>query len=401
MAIQYVGGQTQALGTGDTTVTFSLAGGLASTPADGDVVIVSVALINNSDAAIGVVTSGYTEIAEIYANDSGDTNLSLSWKRMGSSPDASVVVTGKTSGSNSGVAIVQVYRGVDATTAFDVTSTTATGIDSAIPNPPSITPTTAGALIVVAGANTHSRGAAGTLSASYLANFVTLVDATGTFADGTSGMGDVAWTSGAYDPAAWTFGASDSTLYSNASVTMALRPASDAVAAPTTGEVTATGAAPTASAAATASCAAGAVAASGLALTATAAATGEPALGSVAVDGFAPTAIAGSDIVAATGTGTVAGAGQAPSAAAGAEAVLALGGAAATGLAPIATAGAESATGTGAVDLLGSTPTVSTEDAAVGGVAGMVAYPYAQPIFAGEDRGGRKRYPTGGIWRPR
>jgi len=223
--IEYVGGQTQVIGTSATTVTFALTGGLASTPADGDVVIVSVAVTNNSDAAIGVVTSGYTEIAEIYANDSGDTNLSLSWKRMGSSPDASVVVTGKASTSNSGIAIVQVYRGVDGATAFDVTATTATGIDSAIPNPTSITPTTAGALIVVAGASTHSRGSAGTLSASYLSNFATLVDATGTFADGTSGMGHVAWTSGAYDPAAWTLGAADSTLYSNASVTMALRPA--------------------------------------------------------------------------------------------------------------------------------------------------------------------------------
>ncbi len=226
MAIEYVGGQTQALPlAASTTITFSLSGGLGSVPADGDLVIVSIAVASGSDAVIGVNTGGYAELTELFANDGRDTNLSLSWKIMGTTPDSSVVVTGKSTSTSAGVAVIHVYRGVDATTPFDVTSATSTGIDGGIPDPPAITPTTSGALIVVAAANAHSGDSAGTFSASYLSNFSTLVDASGGTYDCTSGIGSVPWTSGAYNPAAWIFGAPDGGSYSNASVTMALRPA--------------------------------------------------------------------------------------------------------------------------------------------------------------------------------
>lgn len=221
--IEYVGGQTQVLGTGDTTVTFALTGGLASTPADGDVVIVSVAVSSNTDYAIGVVTGGYAEISELYANATRDTNLSVSWKRMGGSPDTSVVVSGKSTSSAAGSVVVQVYRGVDATQPFDVTSTTSTTLTSIKPDPASITPTTSGAIIVVAAA-TGSSNISGTMSASYLSDFITGTD-TATFYKTYASMGNVAWTSGSYDPAQFTFSGTDNTGYTSASVTMALRPA--------------------------------------------------------------------------------------------------------------------------------------------------------------------------------
>src|SRR3989338_8902398 len=113
MAIEYVGGQTQALSaSGSTTVTFALTGGLASAPADGDMVLVSVALTNTSDVSIGVLTTGYSEIAELYSNDTdADANLSLSWKRMGASPDASVQVSGTGSAGVPGIVWFRAFGG--------------------------------------------------------------------------------------------------------------------------------------------------------------------------------------------------------------------------------------------------------------------------------------------------
>lgn len=90
MALEYVGGKTASIAGSTSTATnvslTDLTGGLASAPAANDIVIVAYATCSAADRAIGVNTAGYTEIAELYANDARDANLSVSWKIMGGNP---------------------------------------------------------------------------------------------------------------------------------------------------------------------------------------------------------------------------------------------------------------------------------------------------------------------------
>ena len=224
--IQYVGGYVQGFNgtTRDVTISLtSLTGGLASAPAAGDLVIVyfGVASSTNLDLVVG---SSYTEIVELYANDTEDTNLVVARKFMGATPDTSFELTNGTfSLSNAGAVAVQVWRGVDAVTPLDVTSTTATGTNSVLCNPPAITPTTSGAIIVSGGAGAYSDATARTYSSSDLTQFISVGRA-----DSNSvviGLGYHVWTSGSFDPAQFTFSSVDSTANSWAAVTLALRPA--------------------------------------------------------------------------------------------------------------------------------------------------------------------------------
>lgn len=223
MAIQYVGGQLASITastTTATTVNFALTGGLASTPATDDIVIVSYGVGSTVNATIGVNTAGYTEIAELYVSDTYDANLSVSYKVMGATPDTSVDISATGLNSDGGYVVIQVFRGIDTTTPMDVTAATATGGNSGIPNPAAITPTTVGAEIVVIGATASTGGV--TYTAAYLTNFLTASNTAATN-DITVGAGWVDWTSGAYDPAAFTVTGSANTQ-SWAAVTLALRP---------------------------------------------------------------------------------------------------------------------------------------------------------------------------------
>ena len=229
--IQYVGGYVQGFaGTaGNITITLtSLTGGLASSPSTDDLVIVYFGA--GSVADINLIVSGYTEIVELYSNDTFDTNLVVAQKFMGATPDTSFTLTpasGNTSPTgtldNAGAVAVQVWRGVDSVTPFDVTQTTDSEQATVLCDPPPITPITSGAIIVSGGAGAHIRGSLGTYSSSDLTAFLSA--AGNDVNDATIGLGYHVWTSGSFDPAAFTFSGSDSTSFSWAAVTLALRPA--------------------------------------------------------------------------------------------------------------------------------------------------------------------------------
>lgn len=224
MALSFVGGKVAIFaGTTSTTniVLTDLTGGSGSAPAAGDIVIVAYAVGAQADRSIGVTTADYTEEQELYANGTTyDSNLSVSWKKMGGTPDTSVDLSGTGSSFNAGAVAIHVWRGQDATTPFDVAETTATGTGTGRPNPAAITPTTAGAVIIVAGAAAATTGAA--FTASELSNFFTDTSPDGE--DAMVGLGSYAWTSGAFDPAAWTGGTTNA-ADSWTAVTLALRPA--------------------------------------------------------------------------------------------------------------------------------------------------------------------------------
>lgn len=205
MALTYVGGTTSsAVGSTGTNLTVSLTsltGGVASAPAEGDIVIVSYATGSTSDRDLNVVTSGYTRHCDLYSNDSYDTNLWVATKIMGSTPDTSVVLPPSADTSDAITVNIQVWRASSGykiyLRSFDIQ--TATGVNTGRPTPPAITPTYSGSIIICGGAGAYSSVIAEYTSS--LDNFVSK-----TQADSNSsylGMGSYAWTSGTYTPTSW------------------------------------------------------------------------------------------------------------------------------------------------------------------------------------------------------
>lgn len=144
-------GTASANNTNGTNLTVTLPGGVAQD----DVVFAAYGNANSSDFDVTTVTSGYTELADLYSNDSLDANFGVFRKVQGASPDSTVVFTGGGASNTGAAAVAMVLRGVNTTTPEDATTTTATGIDSAIPDPPSITTVTADAWVLAFGGSSR------------------------------------------------------------------------------------------------------------------------------------------------------------------------------------------------------------------------------------------------------
>lgn len=213
MAIQFVG---RSSGSTTPVSLTALTGGIDTAARENDLVVYLLSFASTADVDLFVSTSGYTEIADLYANDTYDTNISVGYKFMGATPD-----TGIARPAGTGYALIaHVWRGVDSTSPMDVTPTTRTVIDTGVPTPPAITPTTTGAVVICLAGNALLSGPAGYTS-SQLSNFVSQT-ATGTRAT-AAGVGSFAWTSGTFTPTAWG-GGSTNTGSSYAAVSLALRP---------------------------------------------------------------------------------------------------------------------------------------------------------------------------------
>lgn len=225
-AINFVGGAT-ASGT-NTAYNMSLTaltGGIASSPTEGDIVIAINVIVNTTNGNPGVGTAGYTELVDMYRGDSYDTNLSVSYKIMGASPDTTVSCNPSNSGTRASDCVAMVFRGIDSTTPIDVTTTTASSGNSEDVNCPAITPVTPGAIVLCTGS------AAG---ASVDATPIAPSGYTGTYIQtdpGSSGAAVAsykAWSgSGAEDPAPYVMDLGTASANSWAAATLALRPKND------------------------------------------------------------------------------------------------------------------------------------------------------------------------------
>lgn len=238
MPIQYVGGVTGTAPSGG-SVTLSLTaltGGIDTAARTDDLVIVSISHAGLTDATPGVSSpTGFTEVTELYANDSYDANLSVNYKIMGATPDTSVVTLSSATTTNSTAVTIHVFRGVGVNP-LDVTAVTTTGTNSILANPGAITPVTSGAWVYVVGAGSTPSGAA--FSASYLTAPLSAVGSD--IYDAVILSGYVPNVTGTYDPGAFTFAAADNTTYSWAAVTLALRPR---IAGPASGSIEISGSA--------------------------------------------------------------------------------------------------------------------------------------------------------------
>lgn len=216
-AIEYVGGHIVAgssAGSGF-TLTFggNLTGGSGSSAQAGDLVILYQAN-SGSPVSSTVAPSGYTTALRATADDSFDAALGVFYKIMGGTPDTSVAVSSP-GATNNVVAGVQVWRNVDPLIVFGQLPLSALLTNSVLADPPSITPTTSGAVIVAAGAGAHNRTGA-TYSSSDLTAFRSAGNSGATNL-ATLGFGYNVWTSGAFNPAAFTFSDSDSVSFAASS----------------------------------------------------------------------------------------------------------------------------------------------------------------------------------------
>lgn len=223
----FVGGGTDSQNGGtDCSISLTgLTGGSGSTALENDLVIAVVSFSSGfSDSNMLMTTSGYTEVADLFANDTNNANLGVFYKFMGATPDTTAVGGADNDSSGYGLTMaLHVWRGIDTTTPMDVTATTATGLNSGVADPPSITPSTSGAIIIICGGNATDQGT-NAFTHSVFSN-VFSIGYDGSSGDSAAGIASYdGWTSGAYNPAAFGFSGSGSTD-GWCAVTMALRPA--------------------------------------------------------------------------------------------------------------------------------------------------------------------------------
>lgn len=155
----YVGGAAGSTRTAALSLT-SLTGGIASAPAQNDIVIVATAFgaMSPNVPAPGVTTAGYTEVVDVaspYYTSGGSTfmvGMAVAWKKMTGTPDTTVATETSGTSARPVATVVHVWRNLDLTTPMDVTPTSTSGTtDTGGPNSPAITPVTRHAWVLTAG----------------------------------------------------------------------------------------------------------------------------------------------------------------------------------------------------------------------------------------------------------
>ena len=195
-----------------------LTGGVASAPADDDIVVVSYTRCSTGQGNTDLNVNEFNELVDIFSDDTYETNLCVAWKKMPYPPDTSVVITRPATGVYA--ALIQVFRNCDPNNTIDTTTTTATAINGGQPDPPSIDTTSKG---VVVGIGSTASVTSGTTSftSSDLDNFRSTIR-NGATSGATIGGGSKLSDGGVFDPAQFGGGTSN-TEAAWAAATLALR----------------------------------------------------------------------------------------------------------------------------------------------------------------------------------
>ena len=185
---------------------------------------------DNGDKNLVMVTAGYTEVADIFSDDSVETNLGVFWKFRGPTPDSDAVADNISGNDSDTPAVCMVFRGVDTSNPMDVTPTTAGGANQGtfVPDPPSINHNNpAGVWTVIAGANAHTLPGGNhtfTFPTGYTTDAVQIEGDDSV--DGSVGLGyRSSGVSDPEDPGTMTYSGTDDQTFSWAAATIALRPA--------------------------------------------------------------------------------------------------------------------------------------------------------------------------------
>lgn len=193
--------------TGSTSLTdIPAVGGGTLSLTEGQYVVVVTQRAGGADSTLTVTSPGWEVIGPtLWANDTDDVQLAVVAKRMGAVPDT--VFQWTWSSWTRGCHAVLVYDDIDALNPLDVAVVGATGTNGTGINPGSITPVTAGAIILVGGATVGNNDALPieitTIPAEY--DWSDKINAPGgTSRHAALGVAEKVWSSGAFDGSAWT-----------------------------------------------------------------------------------------------------------------------------------------------------------------------------------------------------
>ena len=141
-------------GSDNADLTITLPAGIA----ENDVCYVAFSSGVSADVDLTMTTTGYSELADLYSNDTSDSCLGVFRKKQGATPDSTAICTesGAESGTTGIAGVVTVLIGVDTTTQEDAATTTATATDSGTPDPPAIVTATAGAWVLAIGSSSEA-----------------------------------------------------------------------------------------------------------------------------------------------------------------------------------------------------------------------------------------------------
>jgi len=218
---EFVGSRTFTEGSTSTfTIPLTtLTGGIASAPRTGDLVVAFIGQASGGNDDVPM-PSEWDELARVQGVSGNSSDLYVIYKTMGATPDTGFDIVGGLASVQSGLSVaIFVYEG--ASTAAPV-FTTANGDDTVLCDPPAITPTVAGSIVLSGGVGAHTEGIE-TFSSSAFDDFLTVGVDEG-FRDATIGVGRFAWTSGAFNPAEFTFSASDFRRFSWAALSLVIIP---------------------------------------------------------------------------------------------------------------------------------------------------------------------------------
>ena len=204
----------------------SLTGGIGSAAMAGDLVIGVIANTTQGGANIDLEAtcdgtwSDCTERADLFSDDNSESQLGVFVKIMGATPDASIEFRTVSAAGTRGTAIAAlVFRRASSTVAI----ATSTGVDSFRANPPAITPTVAGSLVIAIGA--AGVGSA-RLAIPEFSGYTTLVELVGTGSSNNAKlvMASIPWVSGSVDPPTWTDADEDSNTAAWCAATLVVTP---------------------------------------------------------------------------------------------------------------------------------------------------------------------------------
>lgn len=234
MALVYVGGTSGSGTSSGYTVSLNgtLTGGIASSPATGDLIVVFSAFGNTASSAPSVSGNNFgtynAATAAQHVNDTWDTEFRSFYAYQSGTADTTLTVTRATNTAYGGATVVQVWRGADPTSHFIGAATPASGSNGNAINPPAYDPGVTGSVVIAGGAGTLAAAAASGYTGFSGASHTQFVRADGSTADIGVVMGSFDYAGSSIDPPAVT-GATTSTSASWAGVTLAIAPQPEAV----------------------------------------------------------------------------------------------------------------------------------------------------------------------------
>lgn len=225
----FVGGTSQAITgstTTNTTITLNsgLTGGISSTAAEGDLIVIAYGTGSLADRTLSIISSNYITLADLYANDTNDTNFIAAVKIL-TAADVSSGVTVSATGAtaDSGAVVVHIWRYITNNISL-ITATNQTGINTNFPSFDSVTTIYPSTIVIYAAAGCAPGVSWTTTNQEFiqreLNNFIQQVGSASTY-DVVVGMGSILIpTISTYQASSWTARQASSTSASFCSSTI-------------------------------------------------------------------------------------------------------------------------------------------------------------------------------------